>query len=592
MRTFRTKIILTGLLLAGACGPVWSASGPQTLTGLIAASAPLSAPAPVAQIAPPAPVRVVGASEGPAVGLLDPTRDLGSELWSGSHRGRIVSLLTGALPLADPALRALTKRIVLSAADAPNGKAKRALITTRIAELLHAGMVSQAGELAARSKLPGDKDFSRVQADALLYAGRTDVVCGSATNRRLSDAHPFWLELRAYCAHANGNSALEELTGVVLSAQVPDPAFKTLYADVRDKKGDIPAEYPHPSALHVFLLRQLKLPLPPVLAEKGGVPENVFVLRDRREPATARMAAAEKLAPVGALRVTDFHDLLSLAGPASSDIQDALSLAPQEDFVAGQVLLHLAAARAPDIGRKVALMRLALKLGADAGMPFLAARFQADVLKTLQPQRDADMAFVGRAQLMAGEDNLAGTWLMGDNPSQAIPLMGQSGPAAGGALQALMIRIAGMRVPGAKNNKGDGSDEGNADKKKPQRPLASPQQLLTLRLVTALMPMPDGLETRYPQAFAVKLPGVMPDAKLMEEIRTSARKPGGHGEAMLAMMKAIRTVGWANLAPEATLRFVRILRDLGLKAHARAFAREAMLLYQPPVPPPADTPAQ
>lgn len=567
MRSFRTDRTarLTGSALA-------------LLSAALICSAADAAP----QIALPAPVSVVGESEGPAAGLLDPTQDLGAELWSGSKRGVIVSLMDGALAVSDPALQALARRIILSKSDAPNGPTKRALVTTRIAELLHAGMISEAGELAAHSKLSGDADFARVQADALLYAGRTDVVCGSVTDHRLTDASPFWLELRAYCAHVNHNAVLEELTDVVLKAQLHDPAFDMLYADVRQQKSDVPADIAHPTALHIFMLRQLKLPLPASLQAKGGVPENLFLLQDPHADPAIRLAAADYLAPRGALNPAELQALLEAYQPASSEIQNAASLAPTLSFVHAQLLLHIAAARSTDMPRKVALMREAMMLGQKAGLPFLAAGLQADVLKTLKPVHDADMAMLGRALLLAGDDDDAGVWLMGDDPLQVIPLMRQTGPAAGGALQSVMIRLAGLRPPKVSVKKtGDDSDDDDDDSKTPR---ATPAQWLAVRLTSVLEELPLTVLQNYPKVFSTHLPGAMPDAMLMAEIANAAKAPGRHGEALLRMMQVIREIGWANLSPDATVSFVRTLRDMGYRDPARAFAREAMLLYAPPAP--------
>ena len=151
----------------------------------------------------------LGATEGPAVGLLDSSNGgLGEGIWSGTSRADAEELLA-RIPLAsaDPVLRSLAKRLVLTKADAPIGPSKRAFMTLRIEKLLDAGLIDEAGTLAAQASIPNDPDFARMQADALLIANRAGEVCGDRTATRLTAGEPFWLQLRAYCAAAAGDTA-------------------------------------------------------------------------------------------------------------------------------------------------------------------------------------------------------------------------------------------------------------------------------------------------------------------------------------------------------------------------------------------------
>ncbi len=175
--------------------------------------------APLVPPEPPKPsiqVETLGTVEGPAEGLLDPSNGgMDENIWSGSQRSDIETLLP-RLPLSSPdtVIRGLSKKLILTKADAPAGTIKRALITIRIEKLLDAGLTDEAAALAVSASVKDDPDFARIQADAILSAGRAGDACGNATSSRLSEGSQFWLQLRAYCAAAAGDGATAEMAEI------------------------------------------------------------------------------------------------------------------------------------------------------------------------------------------------------------------------------------------------------------------------------------------------------------------------------------------------------------------------------------------
>ncbi len=117
---------------------------------------------------------------------------LGQSMWVNAPRPAVEDLL-GSIPYvsADPFVRDLSRRVLLTPSDAPAGSAKRALVTIRIEKLLQGGSIDEAGTIAATLHLDNDPDFARVQADALLYAGRDKDVCGDLTATRATSPDPF-----------------------------------------------------------------------------------------------------------------------------------------------------------------------------------------------------------------------------------------------------------------------------------------------------------------------------------------------------------------------------------------------------------------
>lgn len=515
-------------------------------------------------IAPAAPVDVVGATEGNTVGLLD-AGDLGDDLWSGSQRGRLVDLLQdGALATADPAARDLARRIVLTRADAPDGEAKRTLISVRIEQLLKAGLIDEAGQLAAKSRLD-DADFARVQANALLYGGRSEAVCADQTATRLTSGELFWVELRAYCAAIAGDDTLTELTMAALGAMGGDPAFATLFEDVTEHKILIPTEFPQPTALHAYLLRQLNLPLPAALAQAGGVPENLFVATDKRVPPAVRLAAAERIVRTGALSGTDLRAILDAQPFNLAQAANAQALADNAPFLAAQALLRHMAKTEIQPARKLRLMRLALARGAKENLLALTAAVQGDILNGLVPVAGEDPGPIARALLLA--DNAgAAAWLPGDDALQTAAALLAADPAKATDLNARLRDYAGQLA-------------------NPQM-VHDPYKALILGMAAALDRLPAGLaepgrDAQYPDGY----PGRRLSATAQLQLQTAAATPGRHGEALLILLNQIRP-GWADLAPETGVKAVRLLRGMGLPKAAEAFAREALLLYAPPPPAP------
>jgi hypothetical protein len=225
---------------------------------------PVTASGPVA-------VGDINVVDGEPVGTLDDgSAGFGRTMWVNAQRGELEQLLA-ALPIAsnDPVVRDLAIRLALTRSESPVGSGKRALVTIRLEKLLQVGMVSEAGEIAAVARIPNDVDFSRVQATALLLAGRTAEACGDATVARLTESEPFWLELRAYCFGAAGDDAQMDLIDQLLEAQGQDDAeYRMLRDDVLKHLNYMPGVIIVPKPIHVFLLKAAGLPVPPEISAR------------------------------------------------------------------------------------------------------------------------------------------------------------------------------------------------------------------------------------------------------------------------------------------------------------------------------------
>lgn len=524
-------------------------------------------------LAPPPSVEVgtLGSAEGPAAGLLDSNNGgLGQGIWNGSPRADVETLLLRApLASADPALRALTLRVVLTKADAPIGPAPHAFTTLRIEKLLDGGLIQDAGALAAQASVPDDPDFARAQADALLVADRAADVCSDKTSMRLTAPDPFWLQLRVYCASVGGDQPTADLTQAVLAAQGhDDKAFDVLLGDVLNHTTTAPGPIAKPTAIHIFLLQQAGLPVTDAIAAKMGTAENLLAMRDPRNALPVRIAAASRIAWTGALNADELKKMADAEDIPLSRIANAAAQAPRMSFFDGQTALRRAAELEQQPDNKLALMVEALNEAEHEGLLPLAARFQSDVLASLRPQpANADARLIARALLLAGLPDVARLWAKPGDVMLSVADMAAPGPARDAELSAALGNYA---VELTKN-----PPDPDADRS---------YKALILGLADVLgLPMPAYAKAQAGALEAQNWGGMHPGSAVMQQIEQASGRPERKGEALLLILDQLR--GMRDLSPDVTVEFVRLLGAMDLPQAARAVALEAAMLYVPPPPP-------
>lgn len=524
------------------------------------------APLPPAKPLPSVQVQTLDTVEGPVEGLLDSSNGgLGENMWSGSSRADIETLLP-RLPLAssDSAVRSLAKRLVLTKAEAPPGPVKRALITIRIEKLLSAGMLDEAASLAASGSIKDDPDFARVQANAILSAGRAGDACGSATAARESEGGAFWLELRAYCAAAAGDGATAEITRNILDAQLlTDNAYNVLVDDALSGAKKAPGPIAKPTAMHLFLMRKAGLIIGADLAKSLGTGANLLAMRDPRNPPDLRLAVAERVAKAGVATTAELKAVLDAQVIAPDKLAGAQASAPKLPFLAAQALLRRAAQLESRPGVRAALVHQALVLGDKAGLFETAAQLQADVAASIDAKgAGASQPLIGWALLLAGRTDAAARWL-GDGtvPRAVLDLAAGHDDLAQADLSVIAHDLS--AEPKTLNAN-------------------QPFEALVLGSYDALgLAMPADAKQGAKAAEAKQWPGRRPDADAMQKIVQAASEPDRKGEAVLRILDVVGATGPRDLAPDVTIECVRALSGMGLNDAARSLAIHALLLYRP-----------
>lgn len=588
MTAFRASAAFAVFLaLAGAAWAQTEPAPPPVATG---APTPLGAPAPAVEQEPestpvefkpgilgkPAAAGItsgdLGIVDGPPAGTLDDSNGgLGQSMWTNAPRAEVEDLL-GRVPLvsADPFVRALSRRLVLTISDAPVGPAKRALVTIRIEKLLQAGLIDEAGTIAAAVRLDNDPDYARVQAEALLYAGREKDVCSDLTATRLTAPEPFWLELRTWCFSVAGDSASAELTQAVLDTQAKDAAFDLLAADVLGGKKTAPGAIERPSALHIYLLRKAGLPVTNAIASKLGTVANLLAARDARNSPADRLSAAARISATGALSPGEILTIMGAQTIPADQIANAAATAPKLTFLPAQSLLRRAAALESRPPVKTDLLLAALVPGGRIDRLPLTAALQSEIATSIRPDITTirGREVVARALILRGKADAAAAWYANadadmDHAAFAI-LLDLAAPTAardGGALAAYVWLGK------------------NAAPQKSPVPVAA----LALGLADVLRkPLPPEAKALAGTLQAMRWPGTRPGPDDMRKMVEAASQPGRKGEAVLRLLDILGADGPADTPPDVVIECVRVLTQLGLNQEARALAIEALALSRAP----------
>ncbi|MGD0191675.1 MAG: hypothetical protein ABSD74_13120 [Rhizomicrobium sp.] len=525
-------------------------------------------------------VRSLGTVDGPRLGLLDATNGgLGSDIWQDSQRERIEEMFK-RLPLAStvPSIRGLSRRLILTKADAPSGDAGQAFTSVRLKALLDAGLIDDAAALAAKAVPKNDPELSRLVADALLFGGRLGDACGDATNMRLESSDGFWIKLRAFCYGASGDTAALDLTRAVMAAEkIDNKAFETLLDDFVSHRSAPPPHLTNPNSLEVALLVAAGLAVDPGWSERLGMPASVSALRDPKDPPAQRLDAAEDVVRAGALTTADLAAMCDAQTYSPDQLADAAATAPTLPFLAAQALIRQAVRSATDPGVKKKLLFEAMALAYGTNLLPVGAQLQGSAASAVIPNRAdrSHAALMSTALMLSGRADAAARWydtldLNSEADKPLIRLMQVEldlvAPDAARDLEvkgALSWFAAEATAP---QSAGDDAAKTNA--------------YLVLGLYDSLgSGLPPGAQVAMTQLSAQQWQGRHPGAEVTKLLDVARSDSGGRGEAILAMLDFIGPEGTADVAPDAIIAFVRSLEALGYDHAARELAADAILLH-------------
>jgi hypothetical protein len=465
---------------------------------------------------------------------------------------------------------------LLTRADVPVGPGERALITIRLQRLLDGGLVDEAGDLASQAQLSNDSEFARVQAEALVYAGRGQDICSDKTSTRLTSSDTFWLQLRTYCYIATGDIPAAELTRSILETQdSSDTGFRVLIDQIQANRAAPPGPMLRPTPIDLFLLRKLGLAVTPQVASQLGTAASVVAIRDARNPPLERLSAAEHIVSTGAI---GSEELEALAEAQTFSVEQRASVGQQAGalpFLTRQALFRQSAALELRVEAKFSLIRRADPALNEQGPFPVFARLEAKNVLSIPPSAVAgQMSWIAaRVLILGGRPDAAAAWL---GPAEN-PLIAQAGLALD------------LLAPSPAHDSLAQTDlawlGAHATTESAGWPAASALSIgiwsaLGLAVPPEAAPKNGANEQGYD--------GELLTTDQLEKLDAAAADRTRRGEAVLRLVNIIGPRGPARFAPTANIHLVGTLQALGLSANARMLAAECLLLGPPP---PAARPA-
>jgi hypothetical protein len=496
------------------------------------------------------------------------------DMWQGTDRALVERLLP-QLPAAkgSPAMRDLTRRLLLSNAEAPAGKSAGVSLFTVRAERL-AALGDRTDAAALLSLVPArsvDPATARLRIDSLLLAGDPDVACKAVDDtRRAASADAEWQKAQVFCQLRAGKGD-EAALGLDLLREEnqKDPAFFALADALGGNKSVKLDSLPAPSALDLAMLAAAKLPLPKDALGSGDPAVLAAIARDPGAEPAIRLAAAEAAAAAGSLPVDELRKAYAAVSYSPGDLGNAIEVSAHDPGPGGRALLFQAAgAQAPGTAR-ARLLQAALSRARQQGGYLLAVQVDLDYLLALTPA--PDLAWfageAGRALYASGRYERANAW------REIAAAKADTDPQIAAAASALAVyaRIAGVGKP---------LDAATVETWRDTQARASPGAEAVARLLAVFEGLGEpvgGSWSMIGQANAAgTVAGQVPDPALWFNLGDAAH---GHriGETVLLALYALGEGGPGGANPILLSRAIDSLRQIGLDAEARAIATEAVI---------------
>lgn len=523
---------------------------------------------------PPVSVGDLGTLEGPIAGTLDEAAGgLGYAEWEGSERGAVEAILqhlAAATPSATA--RLLLRKVLLTPAPPPRGRGSEAFDGLRLRKLLEGGFVADAADLAMKIE-SRDAATRRLQADALLYAGRDDAACSDITAQRLDSADSFWVELRAYCYAVAGDSGALELTRAVMEQQgIADPSFLALLDALAGPMPVAPDSFFTATAIHLRLLVRLHLPIPALFTRELGLPADLLAVASVQTAKEVRLASAERAFRAGALTPDMLKQSLDLIAFKPQDLIGAPAIARQEPLLSGLARLRAALKVQRQPATRAEAVATALMIGEAQGvLPQVASLF-ADEASALSPSPEFAgwASLIARGLLLVGKDVEAARWiaLLDDNgiaqndvagPLRVTLALAQPTDVRLAQIQEVLIALA------------------QASQASDVTPATLVRAALALGLFeTTSRDMPEGARAQATALAMIEFPGRRPPPAALQRIEAAALA-NRKGETGLGIADALGRKGAGDLPPDVAVRLVRALKTAGMQDAARALTLEALL---------------
>jgi hypothetical protein len=419
--------------------------------------------APTVQTLPaPAAATTTTASSGIEVGTLgDVTPDYGGtlqeggggfpvDMWKGTDRALVERLLPELSPAASsPAMRDLTRRLLLTNAEAPAGKGGGVnLFGARADRLMAMGLSSDAAALLALQPARStDPVSARQRVDSSLLAGDVDGACKAVDEtRKVASGDAAWQKAQIFCQLRAGQNDQAALGLDLLREQgQDDPAFFTLTDILSSNKSAKLDNLPAPTPLNLAMLHAANMPIPRDAAQSRDASVLAAIARDTSIDMPLRLAAAEQAAAVGSLPIDQLQLAYASVPYSPGDLGNAIEVSSHDPGPGSRAMLFQAAGVAVQTGLRAHMVDAALDRARRQGGYLLAVQANLQFFLPIVPTDDLSWfaTDAGRALYAAGHFEQANAWLTLAQKRAA------SDPQAAAAVSSLAVyaHIAGVGPP-------------------------------------------------------------------------------------------------------------------------------------------------
>jgi hypothetical protein len=533
----------------------------------ISAPTPLtpSAPAPQAQTpAAPPPAPAAGGSQietaplaeivNDADGPLEGTAGLGIDLWRGTSRSLVETLIPQIPITSSLAERGLIRRLLLTSATPPDGNRATDLFRLRAERLLALGYAADAASLLLLAPSPAKDPAAAAElTDALLLAGSLDKACALPEQNPAFAADPAGERLQIFCAMRAGDRDRAYFLFDLMREQGPDdPAFATaLTLADGAKSSSLPADA-SPSPIVIALLAQAKAAPPDRWFKSADLAElpSLLALPGSSE---AKISAAERATRLGLVEPSVLASAYDDLEVPAAEREAAITVAPNS--IRRRAALHQAVQQGTDAPRRGKLIAQALGTAVAEPLWIVNARLYAPALRDLAPAPElAPFApNFARALFLAGDGKAARRWVMMARGNAGDPNVAAALPGL-----ALLSALAGETD----------ATWNRAARQLAEKPRPTPEGA-RLAAIAKLLPVKNA-----PPAESAPPAGGLFDPGLGVALRNAAAARRV-GETVLFSLLALGDRGPASADPSALGEALLALRRIGLESEVAKLATEA-----------------
>jgi|TARA_Y100000294_G_scaffold82690_1_gene77653 hypothetical protein len=352
-----------------------------------------------------------------ATGTLTASRGgFGADMWLGTERDMVEKLLP-QLPVSasSAAMRDLMRRLLLSTARVPEGKAQGVSLLAIRAKLLAAmgDLVSLNTLLNATPGRSRDQELVRVETEARFLSNDNARACALAGGQIRDHKVPYWQKAFLFCQALAGEHGKASLgVSVMRESGEKDEVFFALIESLGTGTPAILDSLSDPTPLHLAMARVAKAKLPDnvILSNRPGVLRTIAI--SPNAPVGLRLEAAERAESAGALPVDSLRQIYSGVSFSEQDLANPLSRAETEGGPMTRALLYHTSLIQTVPTAQAEVVARALALGREEGRYESVVRVFMPVLKRIPPS--AELVWFApeavRALLLRGDTLAAEAW--------------------------------------------------------------------------------------------------------------------------------------------------------------------------------------